>query len=150
MELLQENELFLGQIEALERQIVQGEDYKKKYEQLQKDHERLCKEYGKLKAILVQQKPSSDANANKPDVQNMIEAIVEFGESYPSNQNDKADVIRQLLAEDVFKEAGLTKDIKKRIKKIGRKEPNANMNINTKSMFDISGNNNVNIGNHEH
>lgn len=146
---LEENRILTTQLQDMELKLAQSEDFKSKCDQLQMQVKVLMQENTDLKDRLAQQKPA-EPTTNKPDVQNMIEAIVEFGESYPSNQNDKADVIRQLLAEDVFKEAGLSKDIKKRIRKIGRKEPNANMNINTKSMFDINGNKNVNIGNHEH
>ncbi|MBO5704184.1 MAG: hypothetical protein J6R91_06435 [Bacteroidaceae bacterium] len=145
---LEENRILTTQLQDMELKLAQSEDFKSKCDQLQKQVAVLNQENTDLKDRLAQQKPA-EPTTNKPDAQRLIECIVEFGENYPSNQNDKADVIRTLLAEDVFKEAGLSKEIKKRIKKIGRKEPQTNMTVTAQSMFDINGNNSVNIGNHE-
>ena len=75
---------------------------------------------------------------------NFVESIIEYAEKFPSNQNDKADVIKAMLQAKGFNgyipEGVLTAELRERIENLGRKE------TPLPSMFSISGNNEVNIG----
>ena len=67
-------------------------------------------------------------------IKTLVNAIIEFGEQYPSNQNDKAEVVRMLLLEkvvsDYIPKDILTEEIKARIEKLGRKEVPASSVVN--------------------
>jgi hypothetical protein len=59
-------------------------------------------------------------------LRDFVEAIIRVGEQYPSNQNDKAEVIRSLLLEKAVNGyipgEVLTEEMRERINAIGRKE----------------------------
>lgn len=85
-------------------------------------------------------------------VKNLVTAIIEHGEQYPSNRNHDADVVRTLLnernvCEHIPKEIYDDNEIGARIQKLGRKE--MPLNVTTKSIYEVSGNEHVNIGTNE-
>jgi hypothetical protein len=82
-------------------------------------------------------------------VKNLVTAIIEHGEQYPSNRNHDADVVRTLLnelnvCEHIPKEIYDDNEIRARMQKLGRKE--MPLNVTTKSIYEVSGNEHVNIG----
>ena len=87
----------------------------------------------------------------KETIRNLVEAIVSYGEKYPSTLNDKAEVIRMLLLEkvvcDYIPKEILTDEIKARIEKLGRKETPSSRILN---FNDKVGNVNANVENLYH
>lgn len=82
-------------------------------------------------------------------VKNLVTAIIEHGEQYPSNRNHDADVVRTLLnelnvCEHIPKKIYEGNGILARMQKLGRKE--MPLNVTTKSIYEVSGNEHVNIG----
>ena len=74
--------------------------------------------------------------------------MIEFGEKFPSNQNDKAEIIREALLMKSFDghipSDALSPEWKARLKNLGRKE--IGLSFQGDSMFKITGNDQVNIG----
>lgn len=89
--------------------------------------------------------------AKQEAIRRLVEAIVEFGENYPSSSNDKADVIRSMLLEKtVFGHipTGLITDgLRNRINALGRKESYTQIGtMNVENLNDIHDNKTVNYG----
>lgn len=83
--------------------------------------EQLEEELAALRSELTRMKAGQDKS-----LQGLVEAIISVGEQYPSNQNDKADVVRSLLLEKAvhgyIPSEVLTPEMLQRINAIGRKE----------------------------
>lgn len=111
----------------------------KKYKLLQeeKPKEKIFREAG----------PQKNADRESADVINIrkfLESIIEYAENFPSNQNDKADVIKGMLMAKGFNgqipNEALTSEMRARIANLGRKE------TPMPAMFNVTGNEEVNIG----
>lgn len=83
--------------------------------------EQLEEELAALRSEMARMKAEQDKS-----LQGLVEAIISVGEQYPSNQNDKADVVRSLLLEKAvhgyIPSEVLTPEMLQRINAIGRKE----------------------------
>ena len=81
-------------------------------------------------------------------IRSVVEQLIIYGENFPSNQNDKAEVIKEALLAKSFNghipSEALTPEWKARLNNLGRKE--MGVSFQGESMFKISGNKEVNIG----
>ena len=106
--------------------------------------EQLEEELAALRSEMARMKAEHDKS-----MQGFVEAIVSVGEQYPSNQNDKADVVRSLLLEKAVNghitSEVLTPEMIQRINAIGRKE--VALSVSAECLYKVTGNENVNIGN---
>lgn len=81
-------------------------------------------------------------------VERILMQMIVVGESYPASQNDKAEAFRQFLVESMLEgiipQGVITSETKERILRLGRKEQG--MSVSARSLFEVSGNENVTIG----
>lgn len=88
--------------------------------------------------------PQSQTVDENSIFRNFLESIIEYAENFPSNQNDKADVIKGMLMAKGFNgqipNEALTSEMRARIVNLGRKE------TPMPAMFNVTGNEEVNIG----
>lgn len=112
---------------------------------------RLRKENESLRMELEKCKKDSRYSVDKSKlegIRSVVEQLIVFGEKFPSNQNDKAEIIREALLMKSFDghipSDALTPEWKARLKNLGRKE--IGLSFQGDSMFKITGNDQVNIG----
>lgn len=91
-----------------------------------------------------------DSQISNQVIRNFLEKIIEYAMNFPTNQNDKAEIIKDLLIAKSFNghipSAILTPELKKRIMSIGRKEPSINVGtLKTDALYDIHNNGEVKI-----
>ena len=90
------------------------------------------------------QKAADRESADVINIRKFLESIIEYAENFPSNQNDKADVIKGMLMAKGFNgqipNEALTSEMRARIVNLGRKE------TPMPAMFNVTGNEEVNIG----
>ena len=90
------------------------------------------------------QKTADRESADVINIRKFLESIIEYAENFPSNQNDKADVIKGMLMAKGFNgqipNEALTSEMRARIVNLGRKE------TPMPAMFNVTGNEEVNIG----
>lgn len=81
-------------------------------------------------------------------IKSVVEQLIVYGENFPSNQNDKAEIIKEALLAKSFNghipSDALTPEWKAQLMNLGRKE--VGMTFQSESFFKISGNDQVNIG----
>lgn len=81
-------------------------------------------------------------------IQSVVEQLIVYGENFPSNQNDKAEIIKEALLAKSFNgyipSDTLTSEWRARLMNLGRKE--MGVSFQGESMFKITGNDKVNIG----
>lgn len=86
--------------------------------------------------------------ARTEGIQMVVEKLIAYAEEFPSNQNDRAEIIKEALLAKCFNghipSDALSPEWKTRLLNLGRKE--MGMTFKGKSMFNISGNDQVNIG----
>lgn len=131
----------------------------KRYEQKAKgisvleedEYIRLKEENERLKQELEKYENDSEHAINKARIEgirSVVEQLIIYGEKFPCNQNDKAVIIREALLMKSFDghipSDALTPEWKARLKNLGRKE--IGLSFQGESMFNISGNDQVNIG----
>ena len=109
------------------------------------------KENEQLKESLANstQYTTSDINqARVEGIRTVVEQLIVYGEKFPSNQNDKAEIIKEALLAKSFNGHipidALSSEWKTRLMNLGRKE--VGIALQAESMFKISGNDQVNIG----
>lgn len=122
--------------ELLEREVL---DCKKEILELRETNN----EYERVK-------PKDDSQIRNEVISDFLEKIIEYAMNFPTNQNDKAEVIKELLIAKSFNghipSAILTPELKKRIMSIGRKEPSINVGtLKTDNLYDIHNNGEVKI-----
>lgn len=115
------------------------------------EYHRLQNENAQLKAELEKYKSDSEHAINKARIEgirSMVEQLIIYGEKFPCNQNDKAEVIKEALLAKSFKghipSDALSPQWQERLMNLGRKEQG--VTFQGESMFNISGNDQVNIG----
>lgn len=83
-------------------------------------------------------------------IRSVVEQLIVYGEKFPSNQNDRAEIIKEALLAKSFNghipSDALTSEWRTRLMNLGRKE--MGVSFQGESMFKISGNDQVNIGGH--
>lgn len=111
---------------------------------LKEENEYLKKELAKYQSD--SQNPIHQARID--GIRSVVEQLIVYGENFPSNQNDKAEVIREALLMKSFDghipSEALSPEWKTRLKNLGRKE--MGVSFQGESMFKITGNKEVNIG----
>ena len=118
-------------------------------------------DYQKLKEENEELRNRLDNNNSKNREQNirfinneircLLENIISYAEKFPSNQNEKAEVIKEVLMSKYcygyIKKTTLTDDLMHRLTNLGRKEP-PGLHINTlhtEKVIDVHGNENVKL-----
>ena len=124
---LQRDNTFLTKENAELRQ--QLDDLNKLKDTLQKQFDAVQRAHSTMqtiKELSEQEIEEIRITAKREAFKQFVEAIVAYGEGYPSSSNDKAEVIRMLLLEkvvsDYIPKDIWTEEIKARIEKLGRKE----------------------------
>ena len=115
------------------------------------EYHRLQRENEQLRELLYDcTKNSSDviSKARVDGIRSVVEQLIVYGEQFPSNQNDRAEIIKEALLAKSFNghipSDALTPEWKKRLMNLGRKE--MGVSFQGESMFKITGNDKVNIG----
>lgn len=115
------------------------------------EYHRLQNENAQLKAEL--EKYESNARhiiykAKIEGIRSVVEQLIIYGEKFPCNLNDKAEVIKEALLAKSFNghipSDALSPEWKERLMNLGRKEQG--VTFQGDSMFKITGNDQVNIG----
>lgn len=118
--------------------------YYQEYHRLQKENEWLRKELAKDES----ETQNSITQARIDGIRSVVKQLIVYGENFPSNQNDKAEVIKEALLAKSFNghipSEALTPEWKARLNHLGRKE--MGLSFQGESMFKITGNDQVNIG----
>lgn len=118
--------------------------YYQEYRRLQKENEKLIEELEKYDKNSLQ----SVSKIRTDGIRSVVEQLIIYGEGFPCNQNDKAEIIKEALLAKSFNghipSEALTPEWKARLMNLGRKE--IGMTFQGESMFKISGNDQVNIG----
>lgn len=137
------------------KEILQMKRYEQKAKGIsvleEDENIRLKEENERLKQELEKYENDSEHAINKARIEgirSVVEQLIIFGENFPSNQNDKAVIIREALLMKSFDghipSDALTPEWKARLRNLGRKE--IGLSFQGESMFNISGNDQVNIG----
>jgi len=133
-----------GCIEAMANDNLFSSHYYNEYHRFQDEN-------AQLKAELEKYKSDSEHAINKARIEgirSVVEQLIIYGEKFPCNQNDKAEVIKEALLAKSFKghipSDALTPQWQERLMNLGRKEQG--VTFQGESMFNISGNDQVNIG----
>ena len=112
------------------------------------EYHRLKKENEQLKESLANSSQSDIRQARVEGIRTVVEQLIVYGEKFPSNQNDKAEIIKEALLAKSFNGHipidALSSEWKTRLMNLGRKE--VGIALQAESMFKISGNDQVNIG----
>lgn len=123
-------------------------DYKALKEKYQKENA----EWKKSALKVSQEKENVEKTIEQAKVEavrELVKQIVIYAEGFPANENAKADTIKGMLLAKAFYEhipnKAFNENLRKRIDALGRKEMSINMTA--KSMFDVTGNQKVVIGN---
>lgn len=118
--------------------------YYQEYHRLQKENEQLRKELELYK----NNTQGALYQARIDGIRSVVEQLIIYGENFPSNQNDKAEVIKEALLAKSFNghipSEALTPEWKARLNNLGRKE--MGVSFQGESMFKVTGNKEVNIG----
>ena len=133
-----------GCIEAMANDNLFSNHYYNEYNRFQDEN-------AQLKAELEKYKSDSEHAINKARIEgirSVVEQLIIYGEKFPCNQNDKAEVIKEALLAKSFNghipSDALSHQWKERLMNLGRKEQG--VTFQGESMFNISGNDQVNIG----
>lgn len=135
--------------------------YYNEYQELTKSNEQLKKEVEKYKNENQQLKKEVDRwkNENRQlkkrlanvDVRKLIENIISYAEKFPSNQNEKAEVIKEVLmsklCNGIISSSTMSGDLMYRLTNLGRKEPLGTGlridNLNANNLYDVHNNGEV-------
>ena len=113
-------------------------------QRLQEENERLKQELAKYE----NDSQHAIVKARTEGIRSVVENLIIYGEKFPCNQNDKAEIIKEALLAKSFNghipSDALTPAWKARLMNLGRKE--VGMTFQGESLFKISGNDQVNIG----
>ena len=113
-------------------------------QRLQEENERLKQELAKYE----NDSQHAVSKARTEGIRSVVENLIIYGEKFPCNQNDKAEIIKEALLAKSFNghipSDALTPEWKARLMNLGRKE--VGMTFQGESFFKISGNDQVNIG----
>lgn len=114
------------------------------YHRLKEENERL-----KFQLSNYESAPEHAINQAKTEgIRSVVEQLIIYAEKFPSNQNDKAEVIKEALLAKSFNghipSEALTPEWKERLNNLGRKE--MGVSFQGESMFKITGNDQVHIG----
>ena len=122
------------------------------YKALQKRYQKESAEWKKRASKVLQENEDVEKTIEQTKVEavrELVKKIVIYAEGFPANENAKADTIKGMLLAKAFYEhipnKAFDEDLRKRIDALGRKEMSINMTA--KSMFEVTGNQNVVIGN---
>lgn len=120
---------------------------KDEIKQLIKERDEWKEKYEKDKKLKAPQKAEVEAIDS---VRKLVEGLIIFAENYPSNQNDKAEVIKTALLtkghNGLIPAKCLTEEWDKRLQNLGRKEPGIHIDtLNTGKLYDIHDNTKVNL-----
>jgi hypothetical protein len=133
-----------GCIEAMANDNLFSSHYYNEYHRFQDEN-------AQLKAELEKYKSDSEHAIKKARIEgirSVVEQLIIYGEKFPCNQNDKAEVIKEALLAKSFNghipSDALTPQWQERLMNLGRKEQG--VTFQGESMFNISGNDQVNIG----
>ena len=114
------------------------------YHRLKEENERLKQELSKY----VSDPEHAIAMARIDGIRSVVEQLIIYAEKFPSNQNDKEEVIKEALLAKSFNghipSEALTPEWKERLNDLGRKE--MGVSFQGESMFKITGNDQVHIG----
>lgn len=114
------------------------------YQRLKEENERLKQELAKYES----DPENAIATARIDGIRSVVEQLIIYAEKFPSNQNDKAEVIKEALLAKSFNghipSEALTPEWKERLNNLGRKE--IGVSFQGESMFKITGNDQVHIG----
>lgn len=102
-------------------------------EKLKAENERMLKEWETFRddKEMVIKEAKTDA------IRKLVEQIISYAENFPSNQNDKAEVIKEVLMGKLVKThippQAMTADLHTRLFNLGRKEANLNLSVNSQN-----------------
>ena len=122
---------------------------KNDYIELQEKYTKATSEWEEKTKVLSEDVEKTLEQAKVEAVRELVKQIVIYAEGFPANENAKADTIKGMLLAKAFYEhipnKAFDEDLRKRIDALGRKEMSINMTA--KSMFEVTGNQKVVIGN---
>lgn len=102
-------------------------------EKLKAENERMLKEWETFR----DDKEKVIKEAQTDAIRELVEQIIAYAEDFPSNQNDKAEVIKEVLMGKLVNAhippQAMTEDLHTRLFNLGRKEANLNLSVNSQN-----------------
>lgn len=141
-----QNRWLKEQLEVCEKKISSLES---DYNSLKESYEKATSEWEEKTKALSEDVEKTLEQAKVEAVRELVKQIVIYAEGFPANENAKADTIKEMLLAKAFNghipNEAFDENLRKCIDALGRKEMGINMTA--KSMFEVTGNQKVVIGN---
>lgn len=115
-------------------------------EKLKSENERMLKEWETFR----DDKESIIKQSQTESIRDFVEQIINYAESFPSNQNEKAEVIKEVLSMKYtnghIPSEVLTPKLRERLTNLGRKENHVQIGtLKTENLYDVHDNKTVKL-----